>query len=70
MVKKCDPPHLGGKTQIEGVGEHLLWRIPGPKVTEIAEGCNKLHNEEYSDLCLWNMSASMRQKKVHNMHTT
>jgi hypothetical protein len=35
-----------GETQIERVGKHLPWRIPGPKVTEIAEGCKKLHNED------------------------
>jgi hypothetical protein len=37
LVKECDPSPRG-KTQIEGVGEHLLWRIYGPKATEIAEG--------------------------------
>jgi len=63
-------PSLGVKTQIEGVGKHLLWRIPGPKVTEMAEGCKKLHNEEYTNLCLWSMSESMKEKKVHNICKT
>jgi len=59
--KKCGPSPRG-KTQIESVGEHLLWRIPGPKVTEMPEGCINLHNEEYTDLCLWNVSIHERKK--------
>ena len=61
-------PSPRGKTQTEGVREHLLWRIPGPKVTETAEGCKKLHNEEYTDVCLWNMLASMTEKKRYTIY--